>query len=233
MNGPLCLIPARGGSRRFPRKNLAFLAGKPLLAHAVAAARASGVFSLICVSSEDGEILAAAREAGADAALPRPPELAGDTAMVKEVCIQVLEHFSARGQAFREFGVLLPTTPLRRPEDLQAGYRLLQNPEVNYVMSLVPFSHPPQRAVWAPEGYVEPYFGLQFMRPAQQLDPLYRHDGSFIFAKTEVFLREREFYGTRVAPYFIPPEYSVDIDSPLDLAWAEFLLARRREGGAP
>ena len=232
MNGPLCLIPARGGSRRFPRKNLALLQGRPLVAHAVAAARASGVFGLIAVSSEDGEILAAAREAGADVALPRPPELAGDTVMVKEVCVQVLEDFIAQGQVFREFGVLLPTTPLRRPEDLQAGYRLLQNPEVNYVMSLVPFSHPPQRAVWAPEGFVEPYFGHEFMQPAQRLAPLYRHDGSFIFAKTEVFLREREFYGSRVAPYFIPPEYSVDIDSPLDLAWAEFLLARRREGGA-
>lgn len=233
MNGPLCIIPARGGSRRFPRKNLALLAGKPLVVHALEAARASGIFGLVCVSSEDEEILAAARIAGADVALPRPPELAGDTAMVKEVCVHVLEHFLAQGPQIKEFAVLLPTCPLRRPEDLRAAYEKLKDPGVHYVMSLVPFSHPPQRAVWAPTGFVEPYFGPRYMQPAQRLDTLYRHDGAFIFGKTAVFLKEREFYGSRVAPFFVPPEWSVDIDSPLDLAWAEFLLARQGGKGAP
>jgi CMP-N-acetylneuraminic acid synthetase len=65
------------------------------------------------------------------------------------------------------------------------------------------------------------------MRPAQKLETLYRHDGSFIFGKTAIFLREREFYGKKVAPYFVPPEWSVDIDSPLDLAWTEFLLTQQ------
>jgi len=80
--------------------------------------------------------------------------------------------------------------------------------------------------VWVPEAYVEPYFGAQYMKPAQQLDATYRHDGSIVFAKTAVFVRERVFYGAKVVPYFMPPERSVDIDSPLDLAWAEFLLSR-------
>jgi pseudaminic acid cytidylyltransferase len=150
MTGPLCIIPARGGSRRFPRKNLARLRGKPLRAYAAEAALASGIFGLICVSAEDEEILAMARQAGAQVTLPRPLALAGDTATVKEVCVQVLEHFYSQGQEFQEFAVLLATTPLRRPADLRAAHQVLQDPEVHYVMSLVPFSHPPQRAVWAP-----------------------------------------------------------------------------------
>ncbi len=234
MRGPLCIIPARGGSRRFCRKNIAKLGGRPLLSYAVEAALASGIFGLVCVSSEDEEILAVAKEYGAHVALRRPLALAGDSVMVKEVCVQVLEHFWAQGEEFEEFAVLLPTSPLRRVEDLRGAYEMLKDPEVHYVMSLVPYSHPPQRAVWAPGGFVEPYFGGQYMQRAQQLAPLYRHDGSFIFGKTKVFLREREFYGSRVAAYFVSKEWSVDIDSPLDLAWAEFLLRRRsHEAGHP
>jgi CMP-N-acetylneuraminic acid synthetase len=203
-----------------------------LLAYALEAALESGVFGLVCVSSEDEEILDAARRYGAQVALPRPKELAGDTVQVKQVCVQVLEHFRAQGSDFPEFGVLLTTNPLRTPGDLVEAYRIFRDSGANYVMSLVPYSHPPQRAVWTPDGFVEPYFGLQYMKQTQLLDPLYRHDGSIIFARTAAFLQEGEFYGSRVAPYFIPPERSVDIDNAQDLAWAEFLL-RRRGTGAP
>lgn len=227
MNKPLCIIPARGGSKRFPRKNLALLAGKPLLAYAIDAALESRVFEVVCVSSEDEEILAIARQYGANLALKRPEALATDTAQVKHVCLHILEDFLAHGRKYEEFAVLLVTNPLRTGADLQAAYEIFKTQKANYIMSLVPFSHPPQRAVWAPHGYVEPYFDLKYMKPTQGLDTLYRHDGSVIFARSQVFLREKEFYGTKVVPYFIPPERSVDIDNPLDLEWAEFLLSRR------
>lgn len=226
---PLCIIPARGGSKRLPRKNIAPLLGKPLLAYALDAALESGLFELVCVSSEDEEILDAARRYGAQAALSRPQELAGDKAQVKQVCVQVLEYFRDQGSAFTEFGVLLTTNPLRTAGDLVKAYRVFRDSGANYVMSLVPYAHPPQRAVWAPDSYVEPYFGLQYMKQTQLLDPLYRHDGSIIFAKSAVFLQEKEFYGSRVAPFFINPDHSVDIDNAQDLAWAEFLLTRRTE----
>jgi CMP-N-acetylneuraminic acid synthetase len=230
---PLCIIPARGGSKRFPRKNVALLNGKPLLAYAIEAALKSAVFDLVCVSSEDDEILSTARQYGASLAVPRPAELASDTAQVKQVCCYLLEYFQARGRAYGEFGLLLVTNPLRTAADIQGAYAVFKEKNANYVMSLVPFSHPPQRAVWAPDGYVQPYFGLAHMKQTQLLDPLYRHDGSVIFARSEVFLREQEFYGSRVAPYFIPPERSVDIDSPLDLKWAEFLISRATAGQQP
>lgn len=225
-NRPLCLIPARGGSQRLPRKNIALLAGKPLLAYAIEVARESHVFDTICVSSEDEEILEVAHEYGADHVLQRPAELATETVQVKQVCVYLLEHFAAQGRAYAEFAVLLPTNPLRAAYDIQAAYELFKREDANVCMSLVSYAHPPQRAVWVPHRYVEPYFGLRHMQPTQLLDQTFRHDGSILFAKSEAFLREQEFYGSKVVPYFMPAERSVDIDSAFDLAWAEFLLSR-------
>ncbi len=222
---PLCIIPARGGSKRLPRKNVAMLAGKPLLVYAVEAALESDVFDQVCVSSDDDEILEIAREYGVHQALKRPPELASDAAQVKHVCTYLLESFASLGQPFAEFAVLLVTNPFRTARDVQKAYEIFKRENANYLMSLVPYSHPPQRAVWAPDKYVEPYFGLEYMKQTQLLDKVYRHDGSVIFARSEAFLKEGEFYGTKVVPYFIPPERSVDIDNSLDLMWAEFLLS--------
>ena len=221
---PLCIIPARGGSKRFPRKNIALLAGKPLLAYAIEVAIGSAIFDLVCVSSEDEEILEVARSYGVLRALKRPPDLATDGVQIKHVCKYLLEYFAAEGSEYAEFAVLQTVNPFRTSEDLKAAYEIFQREDANYVMSLVPYAHPPQRAVWVQDGYVTPYFGLQYMKQTQLLDTLYRHDSSIIFAKTTAFLKEGEFYGTKVVPYFSQHKKSVDIDNPLDLAWAEFLM---------
>ena len=225
---PLGIIPARGGSKRFPRKNIATLAGKPLIAYAIEAALDSQVFDLVCVSSEDDEILAVAEEWGAEKLHKRPAELAADRTPLKEVCAHLLEDFAAQEYQCQEFGLLLTTNPLRIATDIRQAYDILKQMNASICMSLVPFSHPPQRAVRvnAESGFVEPCFGLENMTQTQLLEPLYRHDGSIIFSRTESFLETREFYGPGVLPYFIPAERSVDIDSPLDLAWAEFLMER-------
>jgi CMP-N-acetylneuraminic acid synthetase len=230
---PVCIIPARGGSKRFPRKNLAFLAGKPLLAYAIAAALESQVFETVCVSSEDEEILETAKKYGAHLALPRPLDLASDSTQVKQLCLYLLDHFTSQGLDYQEFGLLLVTSPLRQGVDIREAYNIFKNSQANYVMSLVPWDHPPQRAVWTPNGYVEPYFGPQYMQRTQVLDTLYRHDGSIIFARTGVFQQEKDFFGSKIVPYFIPPERSVDIDNPLDLEWAEFLLSRSQRASEP
>jgi len=119
---PLAIIPARGGSKRFPRKNIAILAGKPLIAYAIEAARDSRIFDLVCVSSEDDEILEIAAEWGAQAVLKRPAELADDRTSLKEVCAYLLESFSLQGRKYQEFGLLLVTSPLRTSANLREAY---------------------------------------------------------------------------------------------------------------
>lgn len=228
---PLCIIPARGGSKRLPGKNLALLDGKPLLAYAVEAAQESGVFERVCVSSDDEEILEVARKYGAEA-LERPDALATDWAQVKDVCVHLLEQFAERGRSYEEFGLLLVTSPLRTDEDIRKAYRTFQEEVGDFLMSLVPFSHPPQRAVHVSEdGYVEPFFGQEYMTQTQQLETLYRHDGAIVFAKVDAFLEEKKLYGSNVIPYEMPEARAVDIDTEEDLRWAEFLINHSRERG--
>lgn len=223
MEKPLCIIPVRGGSKRFPRKNIALLSNKPLLAHTIDAALESQVFSKVCVSSDDDEILSIARQYGAHWIFKRPAELATDHATVKQVCIHLLNSLINDGHQPSEFAILLATSPLRRAADIRMAYGLLSS-EADSVMSVVPYAHPPQRAVAVSQGYIKPYFGMGNMKRTQLLEVLYRHDGAVFFAKCQSFLKEEELYGKRVVPYFMSPELSVDIDSPIDLKWAEFLL---------
>jgi CMP-N-acetylneuraminic acid synthetase len=224
---PLCIIPARGGSKRIPKKNISILAGKPLLAYAIESAIESNIFDKICVSSDDDEILDIARYYGANLALKRPSFLSSDNVQIKDVCVYLLEYFLDQGIKYKDFGVLLVTNPLRTAKDIKEAYRLFKTKDANYVMSLVPFSHPPQRAVSIRSGFVEPFFGIEYMKQTQLLEILYRHDGSIIFAKSDTFLKTREFYGEGVIPYLMPAERSVDIDTPIDLAWAEFLISQK------
>jgi N-acylneuraminate cytidylyltransferase len=220
---PICIIPARGGSKRLPRKNLALLDGKPLLAYAVEAARESGIFDRICVSSDDEEILETAREYGAEAR-DRPEALATDRSQVKDVCAHLLEQLAEEGNPYEKFGLLLVTSPLRTGSDVREAYRTFQEEEGSFLMSLVPFSHPPQRAVhMSDDGFVEPFFGQEYMTQAQELETLYRHDGAIVFAEVGPFLKEGKLYGSSVIPYVMPEERAVDIDTEEDLRRAEFL----------
>lgn len=200
-------------------------AGKPLVQHAVECAYESKIFDRVCVSSEDEEILNCACFCGAQA-VRRPQELAGDSAQVKQVCSHLLRDFSAQGLDYTAFCVLLPTNPLRKPADIINSWELFQRSGADYVMSLAPFSHPPQRALCIKNDRVSPYFSVDHMRPAQQLTPLYFHDGGVLWGKTQVLLQLGEFFSENVVPYFTPFERAVDIDSPLDLFWAEFLHQR-------
>lgn len=223
---PIAIIPARGGSKRFPRKNIALLLGKPLLAYAIEAALESDIFSSVCVSSEDDEILSIANRYGAQMVLKRPDALATDKAPLKELCAYLIESFKKQGINYDEFGLLLTTNPLRTANDIRVAYEKFKNSDANFCMSLVRFSHPPQRAVQIRSGYIEPYFGNNYMKQTQLLEPLYRHDGSFIFAKSKAFMKRKEFYTDKLLPFIIPENRSVDIDEPMDLEWAEFLIRR-------
>src|SRR3989344_6310498 len=223
---PLAIIPARGGSKRFPRKNVALLHGKPLLAYAVEAAKESGVFDAVCVSSDDDEILSIAKEYGADLALKRPAKFATDTARLIHVCKYLLESLTHEKRDYPVFGLILPTNPMRTAEDVRGAWKLFCEEDCSGVISVVPFIHPPQQALRIKNRFIEPAFGMEYMVPAQQLEKLYIEDGSITFIKTGVFLERGELYGPGMVPYILPPDRSVDIDIPFDLEWAEFLMGR-------
>ncbi len=223
MSKPLCIIPARGGSKRFPGKNTVLFDGKPLITHAIEVAKASGVFSAILVTSDDPEALKIARDNEVDIVHERSADLASDTAQLKTVCLSLLKEYPD----YDAFALLIPVSPLRTAEDIQKAYALLQSGDVNTVFSVKQHLHPPQLAVAIQDGYLKPFFESDNLKTAQQLENLYHHDGTVIFCKRESFLEEGEFYGSKVVPYEVPVERSVNIDEPIDLEWAEFLHGRQ------
>src|SRR3989344_2439711 len=224
----LCVIPARGSSKRFPRKNVALFSGKPMLAFTIEAAKESGLFERVCVSSEDEEILSIAAQFGAEP-LKRPIELATDTSTVCDVCVSLLEQSASQGFVPEVFAVLQPTNPLLLPRHIQDAFKVFESRHADVVMSVVPYNFPPQHAVRVSKDSILPLAVSQDAKTqSQRLEPLYHPDGSVIIARTDVFLREKQWFVPKTVPYFIPPEDSVDIDLPQDVAWAEFLFSKRK-----
>lgn len=225
MKKPLAIIPARGGSKRFPRKNIALLAGKPLLAWAIDVAIESGVFDRVCVSSEDHEILDIAEKYGAEPRA-RSAELAADNVQLRTLIPSVLTGYADEGLPYETFGLVVPTSPLRTPQDIRNAYELFIEEECHSVMSIVKVEHPPQQCVWMPQVFIEPFLGADAMRlRSQDLPSLYHHNGAIIFMNSETFIQEQMWYCPKSLPYVMPPERSVDIDTPLDLVWVEHLLS--------
>lgn len=225
----LALIPARGGSKGIPRKNLAPLGGRPLVAWSIdCALRARGV-ERVLVSTDCPEIAEIARAAGAEVPFLRPAELAGDRVPGMDPLLHALEWCAAR-EAYRpEWLVYLqPTSPLRAPEDIEAAFELAQKPGVEAVVSVAPApSHP----FWAKridaDGRLQDFLAdAPEVSRRQELPEAYALNGALYLARCETLRAARSFYGDRTYALVMPRERSVDVDTPFDLELAGWLLAR-------
>lgn len=230
-----CLIPARGGSKRFPRKNLAPFKGRAVLTYPIKAAHASNCFPRVWVSTEDPEIAETARSAGAEVH-PRTDALAGDRATVVEVCLDFHGWLRRRGEEPEALCVILPTAVLLTPEDLRRGVERFRQGDNDFVIAVTRCLESPFIALQERGGRLEPRFGREFLKPGRRLDPLWVDAGAFYFANVEALRREKSFYGRRLAGVSIPRDRSVDIDEPVHLNVAEALFDFRRRraevGGA-
>ena len=222
----VCLVPARAGSQRVPRKNVASLAGRPLLAWTVEAALASGLFERVVVSTEDEAIARVAEGCGA-AVLPRAAALATSTATGVDVCVDALERWQAGGERFDVLAFLLPTSPLRTAGDLRGAWQRFVERDADFLMAVTDYAIPPFWALEERDGYLRPFWGHEYLKKSQELPRVCVDNGAVYLARVEAFLRERTFYGDRLVGYWMPRERSVDVDEPVDLALAEFFLARR------
>ena len=216
----VALIPARGGSKRLPRKNILELGGLPMLAHPLRAARASGLFDAVYVSTEDAEIAAVARAHGAEV-IERPANIAGDRATVVQVCLHALETHPH----IDRLCCLYATAILLRPESLVAAHALLdETPEADFVMGVSEYEHPPVQALKADaEGYLS-YMWPEWRGVQSQFQPrLLVSNGSLYWARAEALRAEKTFYGRRLKGWVVPSEQVADIDTAADLE-----RARRR-----
>ncbi len=220
---PLCLIPARGGSKRFPGKNVALLKGRPLIVYAISAAHESKLFETVYVSTEDTSIADIARDEGATV-IQRPTELAGDRVGVVDVCIHTLDRFDQQGRSFDTLCLIYATAALMLPEDLRAGYELLLDKRANAVMGVTRYYEHPLLALRERGQFLTPAFPKR-LKQSQRL-PDYRVSlGYFYFIRTDILQQRRSFYVPRMLGYTIPRERAVDIDEPEHLQVAEALMS--------
>jgi CMP-N-acetylneuraminic acid synthetase len=227
----LCTICARGGSKGVPGKNVRLLAGKPLIAHSVEQARASGLFDRIAISSDDEAILAAARDAGADDLVVRPPELATDTAPKVPVMRHVQEVIEAKHGRYDTFVDLDATSPLRLPEDIAGSVRLLETKGIASVITGAP-------------SHRSPYFNLVEEQPdgtvrlAKSLDPpvtrrqdaprTFDMNASIYVWNAAAFRAEPRVFYPDTRLFEMPAERSHDIDSELDFQIVAFMMQTRK-----
>ena len=231
----LVVVPARGGSKGIPRKNLQLLAGKPLVAHAVAAGLAARLVTRVLCSTDDPQIADVARSAGAEVPFLRPAELAADHSEDWPVFMHVLDWLAREEDWQPELVVnLRPTSPLRRPSHVDDAIHLLLETGVDSVKAVsLARQHPHKMWLRHADGRVEPYLKTPFRLsrgpdvPRAELEDVYWQNGVVDVTRHEVIVGQRVMIGQRVAGLLTEPADSIDIDTPLDLALAELLLARR------
>lgn len=229
---PICLIPARAGSKRFPGKNIALLRGKPLLAYVLDAAIGSGVFSAVWVSTDDPEIAAVGTSHGAQVH-HRPPSLATDQATLVDVALDFVDWLTGRDGPVDTLGLILATAALLRSDDLRAGLTLFAERRADFAIAVTSYLESPFQALEEVNGYLRLFFGREYARQSQKLPRVLVDCGYFYFMRVEALRRERSLYGDRVVGYPIPRERSIDIDEPAHLTMAEALLdvaSTRAEG---
>lgn len=220
MNHAIAIIPARGGSKRLPRKNILPLAGQPMLQYPVRAALASGVFDEVIVTTDDPEIADIARQAGASI-WDRPPELATDQAKVDEVCAGIIAIMHKHNTAPDAFCCIYATAAFLQAEDFQrSAQRMQQAPAVDVVMGLSEFVMHPYKAMVEQDGYLTPLFPKETDAKSQTYPPMFASNGTFYWARTDYFREHPNFYAPRLAGYALPATRAVDIDTPDDYAYA-------------
>jgi len=225
----LLLIPARGGSKGIPRKNLSLLGGLPLIAWTIKEALASKTGRVI-VSTDCEEIADAARQAGAEVPFLRPAELAADDTPSFDVAAHAVNWWRENNGAWPETLVLLqPTSPFRSAEDISAGAKLLESSSAPAVVAVCEArSHPYLSRKIGPDGVLE-YFleGSEKASRRQDFPAAYQVNGALYVIRTQVLLAEKSFQPRGTRAYVMPPERSLDIDSAADLRQAEWQLAGR------
>ncbi|NLH16401.1 MAG: acylneuraminate cytidylyltransferase family protein [Phycisphaerae bacterium] len=223
----LALIPARGGSKGIPGKNLRPLADKPLIAWTIEQARRCSWIDRVIVSTDDSVIAETALRWDAEVPFLRPPALAADDASVIDVILHTLDWYRQRDQSYELVLLLQPTSPLRETADIEAALQRLEDCRADAVVSVCPCEHSP---LWTntlgPNGHMKDFLDFKALDNRQRLPTYYRLNGAIYLARTEYFRQRRGFYGDRTYAYIMPSERSIDIDSLLDFQMAEFLFHR-------
>lgn len=224
----LAIIPARGGSKGLPGKNIKLLAGKPLIAYAIEEALKVEAITKVYVSTDDPEIAQIARDYGAECDELRPDHLASDTAKSIDVYNFLLDKFNKAGLYYTEFVVLQPTSPFRKAEHIKEAIAMFNEKSADSVVSYCEEHHP---IVWHKyineEGKFENIFDERVANRQDELPTYYPTGAIYIFKAS--LIREGIYYTENSYAYLMPRKYSLDIDTLEDFQYAEYFLSAKTD----
>lgn len=221
----LAVIPARGGSKRIPHKNIRDFCGKPIIAYSIEAALESGCFDRIVVSTDDEEIALVAREWGAETPFLRPEELANDYAGTLPVIKHAIEWFNDKGVKPEIVCCMYATAPFMTISDLLRGLDILLSSKSEYAFSITSYPSPIQRAVKITQTErLEMFQPENILSRSQDLVEAYHDAAQFYWGRSEAFLSELPIFSENAAPVILPRHRVQDIDTPEDWRRAELMF---------
>ena len=222
----LAVIPARGGSKRIPRKNIKPFGGKPVIVWSINAALQSNRFDQVIVSTDDAEIAEIARMHGASVPFIRPPELSDDYTGTTSVIRHAIDWFQMHGKAPELVCCIYATAPFICADDIQKGLRVLEQTGSDYVFSVASYAFPIQRALRVmPNGRVEMFYPQHFSTRSQDLEMAYHDAGQFYWGHTSAWLGGNPIFSPDSASVILPRHRVQDIDTPEDWERAELMFS--------
>jgi len=225
----LAIIPARGGSKGIPKKNIQLLAGKPLIYYTIQAARGSKYIDAIIVSTDDDKIFQLAEYFGA-IAWKRPENISGDDSPTIDTVLHVLEQCKMKDNEPEIVVLLQPTSPLRKSSDIDSALEIFMKNNCDSVISVVQTDHPPFWNMILEGIYLKPLMGQQyFTMRRQELPVTYIPNGAIFIASAKTLKNQHTFYGQKTIPYIMCSERSIDIDTKFDLYIVEEIMRKGEE----
>ncbi|MCF6345031.1 MAG: pseudaminic acid cytidylyltransferase [Thiomicrorhabdus sp.] len=220
----LCVIPARGGSQRIPRKNIKDFLGKPIIAYSIEVALQSGCFDKVIVSTDDEEIARIARQYGAEVPFVRPAELSNDFAGTLPVIKHAIEWMETEGEQVDWVCCLYATAPFVQATLLQTGFKQLQTTGADYCFSVTTFGTPIQRAFrMTAKNRLAMFHPENFHKRSQDLEEAFHDAGQFYWGSPGAFKEERAIYSEFSSPYLLPRYLVQDLDTEEDWTRAELM----------
>jgi len=223
----IAIIPARGGSKRIPRKNIRPFAGKPIIAYSIEAALKSELFDVVMVSTDDPKIAEVAKQYGATVPFYRSDANSGDFSTTVDVLLEVLDYYGEKGIIFSEACCIYPTAPFVSAHFLSDGFERLVSEKFDSVFPIVAFDYPIQRSLQLSEnGQVSMVWPEHLLSRSQDLPKRYHDTGLFYWFRPEKLLTEKAIFGDNSGALIISELECHDIDTPDDWDMAELKFKR-------
>ncbi|MCR5189270.1 MAG: pseudaminic acid cytidylyltransferase [Treponema sp.] len=209
----IAIIPARGGSKRIPHKNIKDFCGKPILAYSIEAALSSKLFDDVMVSTDDEEIAIIAKQYGASVPFMRSSETANDFAILKDVLNEVIAKYKENGKIFDEYCCILPTAPLVEIEDIVKSHKVLETANCVSVVPVVKYSYTIFRSLKIENGKLVMNWPENYSKRSQDLPEAFHDAGLFYWYRKEYFEEKIAGFGENACPYILDEEKVQDIDT--------------------